>query len=86
MSFGVRGTGGGESVCKGTGQTHFVREPVCSEAAHALSRSGGRYTSCCATSLLLSPLPTLNKVFVLKRAGSSWHCVGILHIGAAEGG
>ena len=28
MSFGVRGTGGGESVCKGTGQTHFVREPV----------------------------------------------------------
>ncbi len=28
MSFGVRGTVGGESVCKGTGQTHFVREPV----------------------------------------------------------
>ena len=28
MSFGVRGTGCGESVCKGTGQTHFVGEPV----------------------------------------------------------
>ena len=51
---------------------------LCSEAAHALSRSGGRYTSCCATSLLVSPLPTLNKVFVL----TCWLFLA-LQIGAA---
>ena len=29
MLFCVRGTWGGESVCKGTDKTRFVREPVC---------------------------------------------------------
>ena len=33
MLFCVRGTWGGESVCKGTGQTHFVGEPVLGRSA-----------------------------------------------------
>ena len=37
MSFGVRGTGCGESVCKGTGQTHFVGEPVPPTRYHSSS-------------------------------------------------